>query len=590
MRKSIAITFALTLGLLNSCAATQTPEPQEIKPSPVAEAPAQPKEPDPQNADELYAYAEALERQGQEEKAIGYYVQATQVSPDHLKSHLALAQLYTKFNRMEEAKIAYESILRLDREHPFVAQYKEARLKYYSALNIAQNEEYDKALQLLNQAPRNTPLDKEIDEVTQKWKAILDAKAQTRKSDDLLQQASLLAYKGKYKEAIALLQTAPDANSNPALIARLEQWKKALEAQQQNLQPIGPAPGSTLTPVIPPAANLRFVSADQVNIRQSPYLYADSLGVLKRGTQVEVLMDKAYESDGYQWSKVKTMDGKVGWVAASLLVTSLNPTPATPSTPVQTQSPPAMVVGEREIKTDHVNIRRSPTLHGTLVTQAMKGTRVQILQGAPIQADGKQWIHVRLPSGQEGWVAAELLANPTQVTPPPVKTDAVSAPVSPRSSKGSHAANTQVAIKGTNINVRSQPTTGARVVAQISAPSRVTLLPAKPVTQGGYTWRAVKLDNGTQGWVVSQFLETAQGAAVSRRNSSVSERRRYIRGDKVNIRQDASPQSRIISVLGEGTPVTLMSDRLIQSQGYTWAKVRLPNGEIGWVASQFIGR
>lgn len=591
IRKSAFLALTLTLGfqLLNGCAAAQTPEPQESKPPQVAEAPSV-KEPNPQNADELYAYAEALERKGQEEKAIGYYVQATQVNPDHLKSHLALAQLYTKFNRLDEAKIAYESILRLDREHPFVAQYKEARLKYYSALNIAQNEEYEKALQLISQAPRNTPLDKEIEESSQKWKALLETKAQERKTDDLMQQASLLAYKGKYKEAIELLQTAPDASTNAAVIARLEQWKKALQDQQKMLQPIGPSPAGNSTPVTPPPASLRFVNADQVNIRQSPYLYAESLALLKRGAQVEVLMDKAYESDGYQWSKVKTADGQVGWVAANLLVTSLSAAPLVTPAPVRPETAPvAAIEGEREIKTDYVNIRRSPSLSGTLITQAMKGARVQVLQGNPVQADGKQWVHVRLSSGQEGWVATDFLGSPRQVTPPPIKPR--SAPVTPSARPSiPRTASSQVAVTGTDINVRSQPATDAQVVTQVSAPTRVTLLPVKPVVQGGYTWRAVKLSNGTRGWIVSQFLGTSPGAIAPRKSAQISERRRYIRGDKVNIRQDSSAKSRIISVLVEGTPVTLMSDRMVQSQGYSWAKIRLPNGEIGWVASQFIGR
>lgn len=588
----LALSLTLSMNMLGACAASQDPKPEESKP-PQQEAQAPlPKEPDPQNAEELYAYAEALERQGQEEKALGYYVQATQLNPDHLKAQIALAQLYVKFNRMDEAKVAYESILRLDREHAFVAQYKEARLKYYSALNIAQNEEYEKALELVSQAPRNTPLDKEIDDSSQKWKSLIDSRQEDKKADEILQQASLLAYKGKYKEAIELAQTAPNASTNSMVTSRVEQWTKAMQEQNKGVQPIGPNNSSSSAPTTPaPTGNTRLVNADQVNLRQSPYLYAESLSNLKRGAQVEILMDKAYESDGYQWSKVKTSDGTVGWVAANLLVSSLTATPpVTPPTQPRTTPPSnsnsSSATGEsREIKSDDVNIRRSPSLSGTLVTRAMGGTSVQLLDPAPVKADGYQWMHVRLPDGQEGWVAANFLSSPRQVAPPPVK------PTPATPAKPSNAVKAgYAAIRGTDINVRSLPSTAGKIVGQVSGPTQVKLLAKKPVKQGAYTWRAIQLSNGTQGWVVSQFLSGTSQAGPAAKPTPAPSRRRYIRGDRVNIRKEASTASKIIALGVEGTPVTLISDKLVKSQGLTWAKIRLPNGEIGWVATQFIGR
>ncbi len=582
--KTTTLSLTLTLGLSNllGCAAAQAPQADETSKTQTAQAPAL-KEPDPQNADELYAYAEALERQGQEDKAIGFYLQATQINPDHLKSHLALAQLYTKFNRSDEAKIACESILRLDREHPYVAQYKEARLKYYSALNIAQNEEYEKALQLLQQAPRNTPLDKEIDDASQKWKTQLEARARERKSDEILQQASLLAYKGNYKDALALLKTAPDAERNPTLVARAEQWNKAWQEQQKTVQPLGPG-GQTPEPT-PPGVQTRLINAEQAHIRQSPYLYAESVALLKRGTSVEILMDKAYESDGYQWSKVRTREGKTGWVAASLLATSLTAQPATPPPtappirprPKATPAPSSLAVtGQRTVTADHVNLRRSPSTSGTPVAALMKGSSVQLLADPPVQADQHQWLHIRAANGQEGWVAASFLGETSSRLP------AAPAQKPPR-----QESTRMVSVSGSDINVRSQPSTQAEILGRISAPEKVTLLSEKTVQKEGYTWQAIQLSNGKKGWIVSQFVKGARTASA---NTATSSRRRYIRGDKVNIRKDSSTSASIIEVLAEGAIVTLLSDKTVQNQGHQWAKIRLPNGEIGWVSTQFIGR
>ncbi|HEY9840783.1 MAG TPA: CDC27 family protein, partial [Candidatus Obscuribacterales bacterium] len=272
----LALVSALSLQLAG-CPAKPKPEPDpKASASPVAEL----KQPSPDNADELYAYAVQLEEQGKDQDAMGFYLQATQVNPEHLKAHIALAQLYTKFGRKEEARVAFENVLRLDRNHPFVAQYKEARLKYYSAQNIAQNEEYDKALKLLGEAPHGTPMDDEIAAKQKEWQSLLQSGSDVRRSQEVVEQASLLAYQGKYQQAIDLIKTAPDAGSNATIADKLTQWQKALQSQPLPEASVKPSTGSH---------KMQFVQGDDVNLRQSPYLYAESLGTLKHGTQVEVL-------------------------------------------------------------------------------------------------------------------------------------------------------------------------------------------------------------------------------------------------------------------------------------------------------------
>lgn len=557
----------LSLNLVVACASNKPKETPDAKPSAQA---TEMKLPSPDNAQELYDYAVHLEEQGKDQEAMGYYLQATQVDPENIKAHIALAQLYTKYKRTDEAKIAYENVLRLDRNHPFVAQYKEARLKYYSALNIAQNEEYDKALKLLSEAPRNTPLDAEIEGMEKKWKDLAQENSSSHKSQELLEQASLLAYQGKYQDAIDLLRTAPDAANNTDIQDKISQWEKTLKGREN------PEPTPTATPA-PQAElkNLRYISGDSVNLRQSPYLYAESLATLKQGQAVELLVEKGYEADGYQWSKIKTREGKIGWVAANLLRKSLaeasqavgTPTPDSSTAPASVQT-----YGTRYIKGDQVNVRRSPSLNGTLVTRAMDGAPVIVLSAKELQADGYNWTKVKLADGQMGWIASNFLREAQGKTPPAQ---------TPTTSKPAAVAKRYATVNATEVNVRKAPATSAEVAMRLSKPTKVELLAEKAVQQDGYTWQHIQLSDGRKGWIVTRFLSAAKSSASSLR---------HIKGDHVNVRKAAGTSAAVVKMLMNGTTVTLMSSQGVQKDGYTWYQIKLEDGQLAWVASNFLDK
>lgn len=566
----LALCSALILG---SCAATQPKETPEEKPA-EASASTSLTPPAADDADALFAYALALEGQGKEQEAIAYYLQATQVKPEFLKAHIALAQLYTKYNRNEEAKVAYENVLRLDRNHPFVALYKEARLKYYSASNIAQNEEYAKALKLLSEAPKNTPLDAEIAAKAALWEAELKNASQKDTQRDVVEAASLLAYQGKYSEAIAKIRTAPDGDDDNVK-RKIAQWEEAL-SKGKNTTTSVPTEVST-------DKNVRYIIGDKVNLRQSPYLYAESLEVLNNNSQVELLLDKGYEADGYQWSKVRSKGGKVGWVAANLLKGSLAqvttaPTPL-PTSPQQLEdtSDSSQTYGTRYVSGDMVNVRRSPSLNGTLVSRARQGSPVILLSARDLNADGYNWRKIRLSDGQIGWIASDFLGGQPVAQTPAVK---------PTTSTTATAPKVRYAyITGTGVNVRSSPSTDASVVTQLSAPEKVVMSNVAPVKKDGYVWQQISF-SGKTAWVVTQFL----GAKPTTASSTTAAATRHIRGDNVNIRKAAGLNEALLTQLSEGSEVVLLTTSPLKKDGYNWYKIRTAKGEIGWIAGDFLGR
>ena len=64
-----------------------------------------------------------------------------------------------------------------------------------------------------------------------------------------------------------------------------------------------------------------------------------------------------------------------------------------------------------------------------------------------------------------------------------------------------------VKVKSTgNCNIRSAPTTSSAVVATVSNGTVLTRVRKGVATANGYTWDKVILDNGTQGYIATNFL------------------------------------------------------------------------------------
>lgn len=472
----------LSLNVIVGCAATEGQRPNDGTQNGLNVP-----KPNSNDSTGLYKYAQALERNGQEREAIDFYLQATQVQPGYLEAHIALAQLYTKFNRMEEAKVAYENVLKLDRTHPFIGDYKSAKLKYFSARNIAQNGEYERALKLLQDAPTGTPLDTEIRETKENWRKQLQDTIRQKIVEDKIQQASLLAYKGNYEKAIEELLTAPDADNNPIIQQKITRWKQAL-AEQRNT-PSTP-PSVPPTPVVqnPPqqtytTSATRYITGDTVNMRTAPTLGANSITTLSQGTVVSLVSGQVVSASGYNWLQVRTNGGSTGWVATRYLSGSRT----VPSTTIPTA--PATVY--RFVTGDRINIRTGPSISSAVLAKAVRNERVTLVSGQRVSANGYIWRPIQLVNGTRGWIASRFLSHTMY---------GGGAATYYNSNRG-----VTRYVTGDVVNVRSRASTNSAVLYRARNGQRVRVL-SNPLRNGGYTWLKVQLPNGSTGWIASIYL------------------------------------------------------------------------------------
>ncbi|GAB4513853.1 MAG: hypothetical protein OHK0046_15120 [Anaerolineae bacterium] len=141
-----------------------------------------------------------------------------------------------------------------------------------------------------------------------------------------------------------------------------------------------------------------------------------------------------------------------------------------------------------------VNMRTEPNTNAPIILQVPAGTIMTIL-GRNTPGD---WYHVRLPSGETGWMFAELLVR---------SHGAISAvyeatPVPPQRF-GTLGTAARV-ISPTGVTLRSAPDVGFSALSSLQPDTQVELLARSPYSP----WVKINTGDGTVGWVALISLDT----------------------------------------------------------------------------------
>ena len=207
--------------------------------------------------------------------------------------------------------------------------------------------------------------------------------------------------------------------------------------------PTPETPGTTPVPTDGVYARVKDSVTWGLNIRSSidTSSMANVLAVVPAGTQLALL-----ESDGVskvgavnQWVRIRTPQGQEGFAAAWYLenVPVATPAPTPEPTPGPISEPPAMpdvpptppeppkeekkddkliVVVSSAVGTSGLRLRKSPSKGGALIAVLKGGTRLTVLDPAKKAkariGKANQWLHVRTPNNQRGYVSAEYVTLP----------------------------------------------------------------------------------------------------------------------------------------------------------------------------------
>ncbi|CAH0233039.1 Beta-N-acetylglucosaminidase [Peribacillus sp. Bi96] len=283
------------------------------------------------------------------------------------------------------------------------------------------------------------------------------------------------------------------------------------------------------------------VNSGSLNMRKTGAENASIVTKLTKGTQVTVYS----ESKG--WAKIKA-NGKDGYVSMKYLSAKKPGTLTKAAVSVKTTTKYVNVI------TGSLNVRKTGTDNGTIVTKLTRGTQVMVY------SESNGWAKIKA-NGTEGYVNTKYLSTkkPGTVTKAAVSVKATTKYVN---------------VSTGSLNMRKTETDNASIVAKLTRGTQVT------VYSESKGWAKIKA-NGKDGYVNTKYLSTTKPGTVTKAAASVKTTTKYVNASTLNMRKSGTASASIITRLSKGTKVTVYSE----SKG--WAKIKA-NGKEGYVSTKYL--
>lgn len=338
------------------------------------------------------------------------------------------------------------------------------------------------------------------------------------------------------------------------------------------------------------------VNTGALNVRSGPALSYNIVTVLYQGDVVNLLGRNADST----WAYVQTATAALGWVnASSTYITPSVPisslpvvtpatvtptgtttatavptgtgttTPTATATAIPTATPTATAVppggATAIVATGALNVRSGPSVAYPPVAVVYQGNVVSLIG----RNANSTWAKIRLSSGIEGWVNASLITPNVAISSLPVlDTPTVTA--------------TALVSTGA-LNVRSGPGVTYSVITVVSQGQTVMLIGRN----ANSSWAKIRLANNTEGWVNASLLTPnvaisslpfADSPAAPEPPVPVAP------GAVLSLRSGPGFNYPVTGSVYQGLRVTAIG----RNANSTWLKVRLSDGQEGWIGAQYV--
>ncbi len=325
------------------------------------------------------------------------------------------------------------------------------------------------------------------------------------------------------------------------------------------------------------------VVTGQLNVRSGPGVTYSVLTTINQGNVVTLL---GRNSDS-TWAYIQTATAVIGWVNASSdyitpsvaisslpVVTPATATPTSTVVPTNTPTPTATAVpisgAYATVATGALNVRSGPSLAYSPVTAVYQGNVVSLIG----RNSNSTWAKIRLSNGTEGWVNAAS----TYITP---NVAISSLPVVTPADAPTSSATALVATGA--LNVRSGPGVTYSVVTVASQGQTVQLLGRN----ANSSWAKIKLSNGTEGWVNASLLTPSVAINSLPFADSPAQPEPPVPvapGAVLSLRSGPGFNYPVTGSVYQGLQVNAIG----RNAANTWLKVRLSDGQEGWIGAQYV--
>ena len=370
-------------------------------------------------------------------------------------------------------------------------------------------------------------------------------------------------YSSKGVIALGTTVTVTDTSNSEWYAVRLSNGSTGyIFAQYLKLNSSSSATATPAPTQAPSGSEQSAKTTEYVNFRSGPGTNYSSKGVIALGTTVTVT-----DTSNSEWYAVRLSNGSTGYIFAQYL--KLNSSSSATATPAPTQAPSG---SEQSAKTtEYVNFRSGPGTNYSSKGVIASGTTVTVTDRS-----NSQWYAVRLANGSTGYIFAQYLkvTGTSSATPTPTPTQAPS-----------NDGTVQAKLIA-DVNLRRGAGTNYGVIKVIGTGTTVTVTDAS-----NSQWYKVKLSDGTEGYLFSEYLKVTSGNIDSAKPSATPAPTPAPSNGTVqakttsdlNVRKGPGTSYGIIKVIDMNVTVTVT-----EATNNSWYKVKLSDGTEGYLAAQYL--
>ena len=212
------------------------------------------------------------------------------------------------------------------------------------------------------------------------------------------------------------------------------------------------------------------------------------------------------------------------------------------------------------VNSTNINIRADRTTSSESIAKVNPGDILLRIEKGNTNINGYVWDKVVLSDGRIGYIATQFVDLISQVitseTPAYIVTSA---------------------------NLRNGPgTSGTTIISKLQTGQKVTIIDKGRYTIDGISWDKVRLENGTIGYIESDYISNIQGS---------------IEGDIVRIatsrlplsvRSEPGTDKQIVTKLEKGTLVIRLEKNVSSANGLQWDKIKTFDGIVGYVSAEYL--
>lgn len=208
----------------------------------------------------------------------------------------------------------------------------------------------------------------------------------------------------------------------------------------------------------------------------------------------------------------------------------------------------------------NINIRQEKSISSTSIEKVNQGDILLRIEKGTVEENGFVWDKVVLSDGRIGYIASQFVEKTNDVT-----------------------TCNMVSYTSANVNLRNGPGLNkTEIISNLATGTSVTIIDQGRYYLDGYSWDRVKLADGTQGYIASNYLtniiSSTEGDIVRVATQTMP----------LTLRVEPGTDKTVLKSLPKGTLIIRLEKNVSSANGVQWDKVKTFDGIVGYVSAEYL--